>query len=385
MNVSVVRGYILAAAALILSEVLFSQDYTYTDYLCDQKILKTNTRLINESKLDSVRLSLPDYKNRLGFNYFQYKALLANLDSDSCQYKYLDSAFMRGMTPLCLGKHLKKFDSVYVLTSYKKNYLKAFDQNLINLIDSIHREDQIYRQQLSAQRGLPAEPQKKANAIQDGPKMLPLKKQTKKEIMDSLSRLQVLTDSLNFATLNNIIIKYGWPGAKMVGVYYCERPAADVTILVKHLGIHKRDYQITTLRHVIELCKRQEESWANASTLLFNLHTRFRREFSEFSFLSIEDNHIMKEESFFSIQTMVGIMMDKSSDKIQIKCKKQLLYTELKEAMLAANDSGLDQVQVKARKRLGLPLPESLDESSFEFIESPTLDDNVILYRMIQK
>jgi hypothetical protein len=376
----------LAFTILVFGTSLFSQNYSYRDYLFDHQILKKSNKLIRENKIDSLKVALQDYKDHLGYTYFQFKALIANSESDSSGYKYLDSAFMRGMTPLCLGKHIKKFDSTYVYISFQKNYLKAYDLKLINLVDSIHYRDQYYRQQISVIRNLPKDsaPKRNKKEISDSQK-IKLKKESREYLIDSLWRLQSITDSLNFEMLNKIIARKGWPSAKELGDHYCQRPAADVTLLIVHLGSHKRDYQIATLKNVIDLCRKQEDSWGNAVTLLSNLHNRFKREFSEFSFLVIKENHIIDEESFFSIHTMVGLMMDKPSEKIQIKCKRQSLFTELKLAMLNTDEPGLDETQVRVRKRLGHPLPKNLDESSFEFIEAPELDNNMVFYKMVQK
>ena len=163
-GVATLKLYLLTLI-LFFSSTVFSQNYTYQDYLHDREKLKVSNRFIREDKIDSLELNLSGYKDRLGFTYFQYKALTLAYVSDSNSTKYLDSAFMRGMTPTCLGKHLKKFDSAYVYTSFIKNYLKAYNPNLVNLVDSIHQRDQRYRRQITLTRNSPDEPPQKRRVL----------------------------------------------------------------------------------------------------------------------------------------------------------------------------------------------------------------------------
>jgi hypothetical protein len=218
----------------------------------------------------------------------------------------------------------------------------------------------------------------------DGGQSFKIKTQSKSEALDSLWKLQLHTDSLNIAKLNEIIDRYGWPGAKKVGDYYCQRPGPDVTMLFIHLGNTRRDYQINTLKKVIDLCQKQEDSWQNAGSLMFGLHTKFSRDFSEFSFLQIKDNVINKTESFFSVYNMSDILINSMSKrKIEIKCAKRSLYNDLKQFMQSMNDIiPVDERTVKWRKEQGLFGPKKLDEESFIFVESPEIKDNVIFYRI---
>ena len=369
----------------IIGEQLFSQTYSYQDYRSDQTTLFKINRHIRNNNTDSLQSDLLQYKNRLGFKYYQCKALIANQESDTNQLTFLDSAFMRGMTPLCIDVHLNKFDTAKVSASFRKNYLKSYNPHLINLIDSIHYEDQHYRQEIAywARRSDLANPDSKTLA--DKQHGFKLNEQTKQQAIDSLWKIQSRVDSTNLIKLNDIIEQYGWPGAKKVGDYYCKRPGPDVTILFNHLGNTRREYQIATLKKVIALCEKQEDSWQNASSILFGLHSKFGRNFSEFSFLTIENNHLNVDKSFFSIYTMSEIIIQ-SGAKIEIKSSNRLLFEEIKHAMVSVNDLiSIDAKSVKQQVELGLPVSEKLTESSFIFVEAKELNDNQVLYKISKK
>ncbi len=364
-----------------------SQNYSYQDYRNDHATLFSINRHIRNNNVDSLKFDLLNYKNRLGFTYYQCKALIANHDSDANQLKFLDSAFMRGMTPLCIAKHLNKFDTAKVSASFKKNYLRSYDLRLINIVDSIHYQDQKYRQQMTYWYNKPGVSSVDTKKTAEGQQSFKFKEQTKQQALDSLWKLQSQVDSTNLIKLAEIIDQYGWPGAKKVGDYYCQRPGPDVTMFFIHLGNTRRDYQISTLKKVIELCNKQEDSWQNASSLIFGLHTKFGKEFSEFSFLEIRNNQIDRQESFFSVYNMSEILINSMSKrKIEIKCAKIALFDDLKQFMLSMNEIiKIDERDVKRRKELGMFGPKKLDQDSFVFIEAPDLKDNVILYKIIKE
>jgi len=379
--------YTFTLLFLILGGQVLSQTYSFQDYINDHKTLLNINRHIRNINTDSLKLDLVNYKNRLGFTYYQCRALIANHDSASNQLKFLDSAFMHGMTPLCIDKHLNKFDTAKVSASFKKNYLRSYNPRLINLVDSIHYQDQKYRQQMTYWYNQPDVSSTDSKKVVDTKQGFKFKEQTKQQALDSLWKLQSHTDSSNLVKLNEIVDKFGWPGAKIVGDYYCQRPGPDVTMFFIHLGNTRRDYQISTLKMVIELCKKQEDSWQNASSLIFGLHSKFARDFSEFSFLEIKDNNINKKESFFSVYNMSEMIINSGShSKIQIKCAKTTLYNDLKEFMLSINELiTIDERDLKRRKEQGMFGPKKLDESSFSFIESPELKDNIIMYKIVKE
>ncbi len=369
---------------LFISGFVYSQNYSYHNYLDDYNILSKFNIDIKNNNIDSLKYHLNNYKNRLGFTYYKCKALIANHDSNSIQFNYIDSAFMRGMTPLCIDTHLKKFDSLQIYQSFKKNYLKSYNLKLINLVDSIHYKDQEYRQQIDFEYKHPFTPVMAKKKL-DSDKKISFNKNNQQELIDSLWKLQKHTDSTNFIKLNEIINMYGWPSSILVGDYYCQRPGPDVTMLIIHLGDTKRDFQIATLKKVIELCENHEESWQYAEALIGGLHSKFSRNFSEFCFLVIKKNHLFAEESFFSIYNMSKILIN-SAGKIEIKCAKISLFDELKKAMLDINEIlPIDSGIMKIREKYGMPPIQKFDKNSFLFIESTDLKDDVILYKISKK
>jgi hypothetical protein len=381
------RSFINLAFLLVFTAAFAQrpfQIYSFEDYHNDNKILANISRHIRNDNMDSLDRELRGYRSRLGFTYYQCKALIANSKSDASQLQYLDSAFMRGMTPLCLSPHLNKFDTAKVSAAFRKSYLRAYDLRLIYVIDSIHYKDQEYRQKIEYVNQQLDYASKQLNTS-EGP-VKKIKIQTKQEIVDSLWKLQLRTDSSNMATLKEMIRKDGWPGAARVGDYYCQRPAADITTMFLHLGNTQREFQIVTLKHVIELCKIQQDSWQNASSLMFGLHSKFSQDFSEFSFLQIEDGKINKEESFFSVYNMAEMMINAySKKKIEIKCANVSLFNQLKQFMLSMNERiSIKERDVNWRKEQGFYGPAKLEEGSFAFIESPLLNGNTILYRIVK-
>jgi hypothetical protein len=291
------------------------------------------------------------------------------------------------MTPRCIDVHLGKFDSTKVAESFRRNYLRSYNTRLINLIDSIQDQDQKYRQQMTYWYDQSDAVNTQSKSAADGKQDFKIKEQTKQRALDSLWKFQSRIDSSNLVKLIEIINKYGWPGAKKVGDYYCQRPGPDVTILFLHLGNTRRDFQISTLQKVIELCKKQEDSWQNASSLIFGLHSKFARDFPEFSFLKINNNQIDREESFFSVYNMSEMIINSGTQtKIQIKCAKISLFEDLRQFMLSMNElipSG--EEEVNRRKEWGMPGPKKLDENSFSFIESPELRDDVVMYKITKE
>jgi len=318
----------LFLSLLLFNEFLFSQNYSYREYLNDKELLDKFDDYLENNKIDSFKISFNSYKYRLGYTYYKYKTILASFNSDPDQLKHLDSAFMRGMTPVCIDIYLNKFDSAKVYKSFKQNYLNSYNLELISLLDSIKYKDQQYRLLMDVE--YKKNPKLLANKLKNSSDT------SKKNItnrdqarVDSLWQLQNLADSINHIQLKKIISNYGWPGAKLIGDFYCMRRAPDVSLLFIHLGNTKRDYQISTLKKVIELCKKQEDTWQTPELMIFGIHTKFSDDFSEFSFLEIKNNHLNEEKSFFSIYNM-SKMLKTSNPKIEIKCSKTFLFNELK-------------------------------------------------------
>lgn len=379
------KNYIFATILVFFSSNIFSQDYSYSDYRKEQELLARMRFFEKNDWNDSIKISLKNYRNKLGFTYYRYKALVANSESDTNQVKYLDSAFMRGMTPLCIEKNIRKFDSTKVYKSFEKNYLRSFNFRLINLVDSIHYKDQEYRQKLAVlyKTYTTTTNNNAKNNLDKGSQNFNMNIERER---DSLMKLEKKTDSTNFIKLNEIINEYGWPSAKLVGDYYCKRPAPDVTMLIIHLGNTNRNYQMATLKNVINLCEKQEESWHVAEHLIFGLYSKFAKSFSQFSFIEFENGILNQGKSYFGIYNMTQMLMQTSNYRIEIKCSKASFFDQLKKEMIRISEEiPINEKELKRDLLIGRPGTKKLDENSFNFVPSPELDENIIFYKMSLK
>ncbi len=354
-----------------------SQVYTYSVYLNDNNLVKTFGRFERANKTDSIKANLNKYKNRLGFSFYKFAALTEK--ENTVKLKYIDSAFMHGSAPLCFKTLISKEDSLLIYNSYRRNYLGAYNKKLIKIIDSLYNRDQQCRVPWMAEEAA-FDSFKSKISIPSNTVTLPALESTQKyyqKTIDSLARLVAQTDSSNFEALKKIVSKYGWPSAKLIGESYCNRPAADASIIIMHLGTTNRGYQIETLKKVIELCKKNEDSWQTAENLIFNLHQRFRKNFSEFSFLEIKNNHLNTDESLFSLFTMTTIMMQLPRERIEIKCKSVSLFNELKKEMLKLN-----VIISEINRKQNAGAVAKLEDSNFFHIKTEDISDDLVQYKI---
>lgn len=115
------------------------------------------------------------------------------------------------------------------------------------------------------------------------------------------------------------------------------------------------------------------------------MHNRFANEFSEFTFLKINNNIIERKNSFFSIKVMTVNLIN-NNKKIVIKCSNKVLFEDLKSFMLEINNNYVvNQTLVKDLKKINWPLPQKLNKQSFEYIYAPELPPNIIYYKTISK
>jgi hypothetical protein len=358
----------------------FAQNYSYQKELKNRETRRNLQRLLREQRLDSLEIEFKKFDNYLGFFFFQCKAIILAKNKDTLNKCYLDTAFMRGLTPLCLGKNKELFDSIQVQSSFQSNYLRAYNLTLINRIDSMHYKDQEYRQKAAELMRLNEEEKNRQAQSQKGMEenTIKLSKYSNQPLIDSLWRLQRRTDSTNMILLNQLIEVYGWPSAKLIGHYYCQRPAADVSILIMHLGTREREYQISTLKSVIELCEKNEESWGTAESLIFNLHSRFRNDYSEFSFIEVNNGKLKSDASFFSLYSMASLLITSPNYRIEIKCKNETLFNEIKSQMILMNES-FPWVDYQRSTRPIRPLSESV----FLFTQNPEMNQNSVQYKFI--
>ena len=360
---------------------LISQNYKYSDYLNDKDVEKKLKRNIQNNNYDSLSINFKQYKNNLGFFIYEVKALLDTNKRN--KVKFLDSAFMKGLTPLCLPSNFKEIDSLTINKSFKTNYLKSYNIKLINIIDSIHYRDQYYRQLIAKEnKNKLSESKKNTNLNENINTFQPnIKSKIKK-----LEQLQQKTDSSNFIKLNEIITEFGWPSASKVGVYYCQRPAADVTTILSNIDQSKLNFLIDNMYKIIKLCENQEESWQVPEWLIHKINSTFRDTFHEFYFIKIENGNLNVADSYFSIYNMTLDLMCHPKVKLTIKCRSYDLFEKIKNEMtLISNNHTFDARYIKDLKSVNMSIPEKIDINSIEFSESGDIDLNKVYYKFSLK
>ena len=361
--------------------ILSSQIYNYQDYLNDKKLEITLKRNIEIDNYDSLKINFKEYKNKLGFFIYEVKALLDT--NKSAKLTYLDSAFMKGLTPLCLPIKFKDADSLTLNKSFKENYLKSYNIKLINIIDSIHYRDQYYRQLIALENREKSSASKMNTTINENVKSIQPNKKNKIKMLEELQRK---TDSSNFVKLNEIITIYGWPSACKVGVYYCQRPAASVISILSNIDNSKINYLIGHMYNVINLCEKQEESWEVPEYLISKVNQRYRDDFHEFYFLKINKGNINLSDSYFSIYNMTIDLMCHPKEKIILKCKSYDIFEKIKNEMLLISDKhSFDALYIKDLRSVNYPIPEKINTNSIEFIESLDTDSNKVYYKFSLK
>lgn len=363
-----------------------SQNYKYIDYLNDNKLAIILRKNISENQIDSLKNNFSHYKNRLGFLYYEVKALTDTNHNN--QLRYADSSFMRGLTPLCLPKYFVKKDSIYLQKSFSVNYLKSYNLRLVNIIDSINYRDQNYRQLIMREQ----ENQKVINNNSNNTRKNQSETTNKNigissiKLIEEWKILQKKTDSTNFIKFNQVIKEFGWPSASKIGVYYCQRPAPDPSLIIMNLDESKYSYKKDILKHIIELCERQEESWQVAEAIMRGIHSGLTSNYQEFPFLKVINGEINVEESFLSIYALSSILIHHPENKIVIKCKQNETFLDLKKNMLLVNDMKYFSKQLlKDLERDNFPNPKKLDDNSFLFEESSELNENEIMIKIIKK
>lgn len=358
---------------------LVSQVYSYQDYLIDKQLEVKLRKNINNNEFDSLKLNFSSYKNKLGFLGYEIKSLI---DTNKLnRLRYLDTSFMRGLTPLCLPKPYRDFDTLIVNQSFRKNYLKSFNIRLINIIDSIHYRDQYYRQLIALEN------KKKLDInVKKSDKSLILLNNNYKTKIKNYETLQDKTDSSNFVKLNETVKIYGWPSANKIGVYYCQRPAADITTILSNINDSKIDYLINQMYKVIDLCENHEESWQVPEWLINKVNQRYRDNFHEFLYLIISENKLDTSKSFFSIYNMSINLMCHPSEKIILKCTNRILFENIKNEMFKiSKNHEFDKTYINDLKSVHYPIPAKISESSIEYIEDKNIGQNKVYYKFSLK
>lgn len=345
---------------ILYSCCMQSQEYSFKNYLEDDKILNHIESFESLDQLDSIKFYFNKYKDNLRYHRYLYTSILLNSKDDARADKYLDSAFRVGLALRCLPKKLfKKLDVDYVNASYKKNYLKGFDARSIELFDSIRVQDQKHRALFSG---------------------------SAPRARDSLFKLQDKIDSSNFVFYKKFLAQKGFPGIKKTGINICSYAPPSPELVVLHLKLSERPFQIDLITGLIEACKKQEEDWKNVISLMTNLYFRSNHHFSDFNFLKVTHNKLNVDESLFSLYCMTDWLIKSSSDKIVIMCKDEHLFESIKAEMVKMNDEvKLPPVDEVMSKKFHIAIPKKLDSTSFAFEPSTDMEDDKVLFKYVRK
>lgn len=294
---------------LLTASILHGQNYTYRKYLEDGDIAGT---IKNSFTKDTIQKYIGQFQDRLGYQYYLYQSVLKNSENKIVSIKYLDTAFSKGLNYLCLKPLMKQlFGDSVISKSYELNYLKSYNLKLMQSLDSLKEQDQKYRSLSSLAR-------------------------KRQQRSDSIMALWVLTDSLNVIFLKTLIKNDGYPTAKKIGYDFCRHDRSDPELIIQHLGEKQRDFQISLLKQLVELCLKNEEDWQKIHGLQFNLHFRFSHSYSEFTFIYFKKNTLDVESSLYSLTIMAGHLASPFKT-MYIKCSSERDFKTLKASLLELN------------------------------------------------
>lgn len=362
-----------------------TQKYTYRQYQKDLELQGKIEGFLTKGQLDSAQYYFKHYQNRLGYTYYRLTATIFQDKDDVIARAYLDSAFRRGMTPACLGKHKKSFDSVYVKESYAKNFLKGFDIQMINSLDSMTKLDQLYRKQMMSPEDIKNFKQfKKLESVTETRKVA-VEDLKKKQLKDSLSKLQLAIDSTNQDFLFNMVRTKGWPSAKLIGRIYCQRSAPNPWLIIVHISDldKNRKMQTEVMKDLIPLCEKNEEDWSSIEQYMWSIHNRSRKDFHEFSFITIHHDTLDREASYFSALQMAESVVKNSTERMEISCRNYALFEQLRDYLIElgaqVNLKGLEHIY----KMEGWPLPQHPTKANFVFVPGPDLLESQVQFRFV--
>ncbi len=348
--------FVIVSASFKIS----AQNYTYQTYLKDEKLQGLFFKQIAESKFLEAQKTYSKYQNKIGFYPYYMKAILQHQKGDSNYAGNLTKAFRQGYDMKFLGKDysFNPYDSLKLTKRFKENYLQDFDRTTVLQIDSLIKQDQFYRKQTSCV----------------SPRMY-----------DSLMKLQTKIDESNQLFLENYITTKGFPTALKIGDYFSGITPLDPYIILAHMGTSKRTIQLTILKTNYQLCLQQKESWEKLSTLVFNLHHRFRNEYSEFSGLYIQNNQVDYDKSLFSLVVMGRILSQLTDYRFVIKANNQLLASHFIEAFsksFSLVEIDYDPNLLAILKAENIPQPQRPTKDLIDVRIDSSVPKNTIIYKL---
>jgi hypothetical protein len=353
----------LIVVFFLFIKALMCQQYTYTNYLNDQKMQSTFFANLVQNNFVEAEKNLAKYKNTIGFYPHLMKAILLHHQKDTSCWKALAKAFRQGFNKnfLQVSYGFEKSDSVQINALFHQNYLKDFNPTLILQMDSLVKEDQRFRGLIEKDKCMSS------------------------HIHDSILALQSPIDIRNQRFLLAHIQQFGFPTALKVGDYFSGVTPVNPYLIFMHMGNTQRDIQIQVLKANYQLCLQQHESWGKLHALQFNLHHRFKTDWSEVSGLYIEKNKVDTEASFFSLHILAQITSQLPNAKLAIKCKNRKVANSFMKAFLVASNfvnEEIDDFMVELAKKMSLTVPKALSKNDIVTIIDSSVAENTIIYKI---
>jgi hypothetical protein len=341
---------------------LAAQNYTFQTHLQDEKLQTLFFNQVTQSNFLEAQKTYAKYQNKIGFYTHYMKAILLHQKGDTSYLSSLVKAFRQGYDMKFLGQQYSFYpiDTLKITTLFKKYYLQDFDKTAILQIDSLLKKDKLYRQQTKC---------------------------VSPSMYDSLMKLQAKIDNSNQLFLEHYIQTKGFPTALKIGDFFIGITPLDPYIILAHMATTKRDFQLKMLNTNYQLCLQQKESWEKLSTLMFNLHHRFRNEYSEFSGLFIKNNQLNYDKSCFSLIVMARILSQLTDYRFVVKVNNQKLATQFVEAFsksftLLEMDYPPELLDIL--KAENAPLPQRPTKELIDVKIDSSVPQNSIVYK-IQK
>lgn len=344
-------------------KTLNAQMYTYSVYLNDQRLQNSFFDALRINDKGKAQHCLNNYKNNIGFYPHLMKAIILHQKKDTCYATALKKAFRQGFDVRFIQPFygFNRIDSLKHAAWFKENYLADFNHTIIFQMDSLIKEDQRHRGYLERDKCIHP------------------------HLRDSLMQLQLPVDKSNQKFFLNYIQTKGFPTALVVGDYFSGVTPIDAYLILMHMGTEQREVQLSILNNNYQLCLKQRESWGKLQCLQFNLHNRFKDDWSEFSGLYIKKNKLETDASFFSLHVMAQITSQVPGYRLQIKVKEKELANNFITAFLMASKQVNDEIDgftKELAKMAGLPEPRATSKEDIDVIIDAGIPASTVYYKI---
>lgn len=359
--------------------------YTYTHYLNDKLYAQKMYAALEKNNYDTLAKYLPRYKNRLGYEYYVFMAGLLKMENDPYAYAYLDTAFQRGLAPACVTNYLKGFKEQELQKHFLANTMKAFDAGLIRQLDSLQRQDQLYRLQVRNLLGIGLNGT--TDLSNDIPSRTAIQKYApdKLAVIDTLMRKQQAIDFSSSKFILSMTKNNGFPTATKIGTSYCYKKAIDpYQMVMRTLTQFNNTTSLFTLpKYISKFCLYQEEDWSRVEQMLKAFFAAPTEAYRTFSFLKISDNQVDKFESALALNQMAEAMVLRGDCKLEIRGSNNAVLQSLKERLLYhAKYVVLPESPWYANTKFEIK-PRWPEEKDIVAIPNSSLPPNVVEFRFV--